>query len=124
MVSTSFVALFDILKVSKVKERKVSLWMGGRRWPQSRGLEIWSDWLVTSYNSKSKSYKKIEQIYGYGSFADNFLEDFEELGFGNFAIRVLVHGSDELVNFLLGDLPVLFHMFESMIDELGDFISL
>ena len=65
------------------------------------------------------------QMDGCGSFvADNLLEDLEELGLGDLAIGVLVDGSDELVNLGLLDLPVLAHVLESIVDQLGDLVGL
>ena len=58
------------------------------------------------------------------SFAtDNFLEDFEKFRFSDFTVWVFVDSWNELVNFGLGDLPILSHMLEGVIDKKSDFID-
>lgn len=55
---------------------------------------------------------------------DDSFEDFEQFWFGDFSVIVLVDGCDELVDFLLGDLSALPHVFQGVVDQLGDLVRL
>lgn len=54
---------------------------------------------------------------------DNFLEDVEEFDLADLSVAILVDRVDELVDLGNGDLPVLVHVLEGIVDQgrnLGD----
>ncbi len=58
------------------------------------------------------------------STVDQLLEDFEELGLGDFSVAVLVDGLDELMHLLVLDLSVAAQALECVVDETEDLIAL
>lgn len=74
-----------------------------------------------------KNWRIWKFIYRNESFSfvwDDSLENLEQLWFGDLSVVILVNSSDELVNFLLGDLSSLTHMLEGVVNQLSDFVGL
>lgn len=56
-------------------------------------------------------------------FRDNPFEDFEEFWPCYFPIMILINHINELIDLCFSNISILVHVFESIIDESGDFIG-